>query len=77
MAQVSNLTFTSPIKTMQRYGLLHCKGEALSFKDFGSEVRAMRDVEQFVHQAEVMLDITEDDISKVIERMAKKVSQST
>lgn len=71
MAQASNLASSLPIK---RNGLLHYKGEALSFKDFSSEVRAMRDVEQFVHQAEVMLDITEDGISRVIERMAKKVS---
>lgn len=53
---------------------MHYKGEALSFKDFSSEVRAMRDVEQFVHQAEVMLDIAEDGVLKIIERMATKVS---
>lgn len=58
----------------KRDGLIHHKRELLAFKDFSSEVRALRDVEQFAHQAELMLDVTEVDISNIIELMINKVS---
>lgn len=54
--------------------LLHYKGEILTLKDFISEIRAIRDVEQFVHQAELMLDFTEKNVMNIIKQMMIKVS---
>lgn len=76
-----NLSQGQPVATLEKFKsakkrkrLLHYKAEVLAFKDFISEIRAVRDVEQFVHQAELMLDFDEKDVFKIIEQMIIKVS---
>lgn len=56
-----------------RLNLLHSSRDLLKLKDFRSEVRASMDVEQFVHQSEVMLDLTEVSVEEIVVAMLKKV----
>lgn len=55
-------------------GLLYYNREPLKLKDFCAEVRAPMDVEQFAHQAELMLDLNEVSMDGIIEAMLTKVS---
>ena len=55
-------------------GLLYYNREPLKLKDFNAEVRAPMDVEQFAHQAELMLDLNEVSMEGIIEAMLTKVS---
>lgn len=57
-----------------RVGLLYCSREPLRLKDFGAEVRAPMDVEQFAHQAELVLDTGHVSIDDIVESMLDKVS---
>lgn len=57
-----------------RLGLLYSSREPLKLKDFGSEIRASMDVEQFVHQAELVLDLTEVSVESIVDKMLQKVS---
>lgn len=59
----------------QETGLLYCNRECLKLKDFSSEVRASMDVEQFVHQAELMLDMREISVEDIVEAMLERVSE--
>jgi len=42
-------------------------------KDFGAEVRASMDVDQFLQQAVLLLDITETSVEGIVDRMLRKV----
>lgn len=89
-AQVVNLTNNNnPIRTQldktgnadhakrsKRDGLIHHKRELVPYKDFTSEVRALRDIEQFAHQAELILDVNEVNMANIVERMISKVGTS-
>lgn len=55
-------------------GLLYTNRENYKLRDFYSEVRATMDVEQFVHQAEMILDMTEISVEDIVESMLTKVS---
>lgn len=65
------------LNTRLETGLLHTNKERLRLKDFSSEIRALMDVEQFVHQAELMLDMTEVSVEDIVETMLLKVSRPT
>lgn len=45
-------------------------------KDFGAEVRASMDVDQFLQQAVLLLDVNETSLEGIVDRIVKKVSQS-
>lgn len=55
-------------------GLIQHKRQLVPYKDFTFEVRALRDIEQFAHQAELILDVNEVNIYNIVERMISKVS---
>jgi len=57
-------------------GLLYCSKERLTLKDFVAEIRAKMDVEQFVHQAELILDTRETSVDKIVSLMLERVSTS-
>lgn len=54
--------------------LLYCSRERLRLKDFSSEIRASMDVEQFVHQAELVLDLPEVSVAAIVDSMLVRVS---
>lgn len=54
-------------------GLVYLSRERLKLKDFSNEVRAAMDVEQFVHEAEIMLDMSEISVEDIVEAMLRKV----
>lgn len=43
-------------------------------KDFGAEVRASMDVDQFLQQAVLLLDVNETSLEGIVDRIVKKVS---
>lgn len=43
-------------------------------KDFGAEVRASMDVDQFLQQAVLLLDVNETSLEGIVDRIIKKVS---
>lgn len=55
-------------------GLVYHSREKLKLKDFSNEVRAAMDVEQFVHEAEIMLDMSEISVEDIVDAMLRKVS---
>lgn len=59
---------------LQVWSLLRSSRSLLKLKDFRSEVRASMDVEQFVHQSELMLDLVEVSVQGIVTAMLKKVS---
>jgi sodium borate transporter 11 len=42
-------------------------------KDFGAEVRASMDVDQFLQQAVLLLDIAETSLDGIVDKMLRKV----
>ncbi|XP_022239063.1 sodium bicarbonate transporter-like protein 11, partial [Limulus polyphemus] len=53
--------------------LMYAKYERLPMKDFGAEVRASMDVDQFLNQAVLLLDVQETSLEGVVDRMLQKV----
>lgn len=54
--------------------ILMCSSfQRLPMKDFGAEVRASMDVDQFLQQAVLLLDITETSLEGIVDRMLRKV----
>lgn len=66
--------FKSDTSVKYKYGLLYTSRENFKLKDFSSEVRATMDVEQFVYQAEMILDMQEVCVEEIIGAMLNKVS---
>lgn len=58
-----------------QWNLLYSSRHLLKLKDFRSEVRASMDVEQFVHQSELMLDLNEVSVEEIVRAMLQKVSK--
>ena len=54
--------------------LFNCCLQRLPMKDFGAEVRAAMDVDQFLQQAVLLLDVNETSIEGIVDRMVGKVS---
>lgn len=54
--------------------LLHCALQRLPMRDFGAEVRATMDVDQFLIQAVLLLDVQETSLEGIVDRMLHKVS---
>ena len=54
--------------------LMYSSFQRLPMKDFGAEVRASMDVDQFLQQAVLLLDITETSLEGIVDRMLRKVS---
>lgn len=48
--------------------------QRLPMKDFGAEVRASMDVDQFLQQAVLLLDVNETSLEGIVDRIVKKVS---
>ncbi|KAK4337198.1 hypothetical protein RND71_043297 [Anisodus tanguticus] len=57
--------------------LFHCALQKLPMKDFGAEVRATMDVDQFLQQAVLLLDVNESSIEGIVNRMVGKVLDGT
>lgn len=53
--------------------LFHCCLQKLPMKDFGAEIRATMDVDQFLQQAVLLLDVNETSIEGIVNRMVGKV----
>ncbi|XP_054162013.1 solute carrier family 4 member 11-like isoform X2 [Oppia nitens] len=53
--------------------LMYAKLERLPMKDFGAEVRASMDVDQFLQQAVLLLDVTETSLDGIVDKMLRKV----
>ena len=53
--------------------LMHSCFQRLPMKDFGAEVRASMDVDQFLQQAVLLLDITETSLEGIVDKMLRKV----
>ncbi|XP_074593858.1 solute carrier family 4 member 11-like isoform X2 [Brevipalpus obovatus] len=53
--------------------LMYAKHERLPMKDFGAEVRASMDVDQFLQQAVLLLDVQETSLEGIVDKMVKKV----
>ncbi|OTF76434.1 hypothetical protein BLA29_006697, partial [Euroglyphus maynei] len=57
--------------------ILMCSSfQRLPMKDFGAEVRASMDVDQFLQQAVLLLDISETSLEGIVDRMLRKVCLS-
>jgi len=56
--------------------LMHSSFQRLPMKDFGAEVRASMDVDQFLQQAVLLLDITETSLEGIVDKMLRKVCQT-
>ncbi|XP_076371246.1 solute carrier family 4 member 11-like isoform X2 [Tachypleus tridentatus] len=52
---------------------MYAKYERLPMKDFGAEVRASMDVDQFLNQAVLLLDVQETTLEGIVDRMLQKV----
>ncbi|XP_022650740.1 sodium bicarbonate transporter-like protein 11 isoform X3 [Varroa destructor] len=53
--------------------LMYAKFERLPMRDFGAEVRATMDVDQFLIQAVLLLDVQETSLEGIVDRMLHKV----
>lgn len=53
--------------------LMYSSFQRVPMKDFGAEVRASMDVDQFLQQAVLLLDITETSLEGIVDRMLRKV----
>ncbi|KAH9366695.1 hypothetical protein HPB48_018482 [Haemaphysalis longicornis] len=51
--------------------------QRLPMKDFGAEVRASMDVDQFLIQAVLLLDVQETSLEGIVDKMLQKVRVST
>jgi len=49
--------------------------QRIPMKDFGAEVRASMDVDQFLQQAVLLLDVNETSLEGIVDRIVKKVSK--
>ncbi|KAH7970499.1 hypothetical protein HPB49_008212 [Dermacentor silvarum] len=52
--------------------LMFAKFERLPMKDFGAEVRASMDVDQFLIQAVLLLDVQETSLEGIVDKMLQK-----
>ncbi|KAI1280565.1 Sodium bicarbonate transporter-like protein 11 [Halotydeus destructor] len=52
---------------------MYSKHERLPMKDFGAEIRASMDVDQFLQQAVLLLDITETSLEGIVDKISRKV----
>lgn len=55
-------------------GLIYCSSEGVKPKDFTQEVRAAMDVEQFVRQADLLLDVDPSSVAELVDLMLSRVS---
>lgn len=53
--------------------ILHTKNKLLQPKDFFSEVRCKKDVDNFLERGLILLDIVENDLDKLLLGIIKKV----
>lgn len=56
--------------------LLNSTMQRIPMKDFGAEIRASMDVDQFLQQAVLLLDITETSLEGIVDKIVRKVSQA-
>lgn len=54
--------------------ILHTKKKLLEPKDFYSEVRCKKDVNNFLEDGLILLDVAENDLDKLLLSIIKKVS---
>ncbi|KAF8790136.1 hypothetical protein HNY73_005203 [Argiope bruennichi] len=52
--------------------LMYAKHERLPMKDFAAEVRASMDVDQFLNQAVLLLDVQDTSVEGIIDKMLHK-----
>lgn len=53
--------------------LIHAKFEKIPLKDFGAEVRALRDVENFLDRTLLVLDLDKFSMDEILEAMLQKI----
>lgn len=53
--------------------LLNSNIQRLPMKDFGAEVRASMDVDQFLQQAVLLLDVNETSLEGIVDKIVNKV----
>lgn len=58
---------------LQEIRLMYSAFQRIPMKDFGAEVRASMDVDQFLQQAVLLLDIAETSLEGIVDRMLRKV----
>ena len=51
--------------------LIYIRLEKVPMKDFAAEIRAHLDVEHFLNQAQLMLDIQETNVDQILDSMLK------
>lgn len=54
--------------------ILYTKNEILSSKDFYTEVRCRKDVDNFIENGLILLDVIENDLDKLLLNIIRKVS---
>ena len=55
--------------------ILHTKNKLLEPKDFYSEIRCKKDVNNFLEDGLVLLDVTENDLTKLLISIVRKVKR--
>ncbi|GFU20365.1 uncharacterized protein NPIL_98051 [Nephila pilipes] len=55
--------------------LIYCVLQRLPMKDFAAEVRASMDVDQFLNQAVLLLDVQDTSVEGIIDKMLHKLSR--
>ncbi|KAL4235909.1 hypothetical protein ACF0H5_004299 [Mactra antiquata] len=56
--------------------LFHTKIEKINMKDFGAEVRAYRDVDNFLDRTLLILDMEQTSLQDILETMLKKILEN-
>lgn len=64
---------SSPTRPYEEEMLTSCVLQRLPMKDFGAEVRASMDVDQFLIQAVLLLDVQETSLEGIVDKMLHKV----
>ena len=54
--------------------ILHTKKKILESKDFYTEVRSKKDVDNFIENGLILLDVAENDLDKLLLGVIKKVN---
>ncbi|XP_064617136.1 solute carrier family 4 member 11-like isoform X2 [Liolophura sinensis] len=67
--------FTEDYEENDRVSLVHGRHERIPFKDFFAEVRGFRDLEIFLENTVLLLDMPETGMTEIFERLIREVSE--
>lgn len=54
--------------------LVSANNQLVSLKNFSTEIRSLRDVEQFIEQSTVLLDVHEENVEQLLVSIIEKVA---